>query len=99
MTGKSAATDILSRKKSLPVLYGLGQSAELVELYGREPFGQEEVNAAVSILDAVGAQATTIAYETRFYNQAIEALERATPQGTAAVGLRKLTESLFQRAY
>ena len=99
VTGKSAATDILSRKKSLPVLYGLGQSAELVELYGREPFGQEEVNAAVSILDAVGAQATTIAYETRFYNQAIEALERATPQGTAAVGLRKLTESLFQRAY
>lgn len=99
VTGKSAATDILSRKKSLPVLYGLSQSAELVELYGRELFGAAEVEAAVSILNAVDAQAKTLEYETEFYQQAMAALERAQPQGAAAVGLQKLTESLFQRAF
>ncbi|MBK8028087.1 MAG: polyprenyl synthetase family protein [Chloroflexi bacterium] len=99
VTGKSAATDILSRKKSLPVLYGLSQSPELVELYAREPFGAAEVDAAVSILNAVDAQAKTLEYETDFYQQAMAALERAQPQGPAAVGLKKLTESLFQRAF
>ncbi len=99
VTGKSAATDILSRKKSLPVLYGLSQSAELVELYARETFGAEEVAAAVSILDQVDAQAVTQEYETRFYREALQALEQANPQGSAAAGLMKLTESLFQRTY
>ena len=47
VTGKSAATDILSRKKSLPVLYGLSQSEALVELYQRSTFGAAEVDEAV----------------------------------------------------
>ena len=99
VTGKSAATDILSRKKSLPVLYGLEKSPALDALYLREPFGNAEVNSAVDILNAVGAQAYAQENETRYYRAALDALERANPQGEAADGLMKLTESLFKRAY
>ncbi|MFN8560623.1 MAG: polyprenyl synthetase family protein [Anaerolineae bacterium] len=59
VTGKSAATDILSRKKSLPVLYGLSQSARLHEVYRTEPFGDAQVSEAVALLDSVGAQEYT----------------------------------------
>lgn len=99
VTGKSAATDILARKKSLPVVCGLLRSTTFGALYGREQFGAEEVNAAVEVLNEIGAQAFTVEYETRYYRQALEALERANPTGKAAAGLLKLTESLFQRAY
>ncbi len=50
-TGKSAATDILSRKKTLPVLYGLSKSERLVEIYHRDPFGDEQVAEAVALLN------------------------------------------------
>ncbi|HLU10272.1 MAG TPA: polyprenyl synthetase family protein [Oceanobacillus sp.] len=97
ITGKSAATDILSRKKSLPVLYGLSQSNALVELYQREPFSHAEVDQAVAILNEVGALEFTQETETRYYQAALDALERANPQGEAAAGLVQLTESLFGR--
>jgi geranylgeranyl diphosphate synthase, type I len=99
VTGKSAATDILSRKKSLPVLFGLAQSPSLDALYLHEPFGNAEVSAAVDILNEVGAQGYAQESETRYYRAALDALERANPQGEAAEGLMALTESLFKRAY
>jgi geranylgeranyl diphosphate synthase type I len=97
ITGKSAATDVLSRKKSLPVLYGLERSERLVELYQKEPFDDADVQEAVTILDDVGALEFTQENETRFYRAALDALERANPQGDAATGLLQLTESLFGR--
>jgi geranylgeranyl diphosphate synthase type I len=97
VTGKSAATDILSRKKSLPVIFGLERSARLVELYQREPFGDADVEEVVTILKGVGALEFTQENETRYYRAALDALERANPQGEAATGLLQLTESLFGR--
>lgn len=97
VTGKSAATDILSRKKSLPVLYGLSQSERLHEVYRSEPFGAEHVSEAVALLDAVGAQAYALKRESAYYQQSMAALERANPQGAAAQGLAALTRALFQR--
>jgi geranylgeranyl diphosphate synthase, type I len=97
VTGKSAATDILSRKKSLPVLYGLAQSQALLDVYRTEPFDAEQVDVAVSILDAVGAQAYTQEREAAYYEQAMQSLELANPQGAAAEGLAQLAQALFQR--
>lgn len=97
VTGKSAATDILSRKKSLPVLYGLSHSERLHEVYRSEPFGDEQVSESVTLLDSVGAQAYTLERENEFFRQAMAALERANPQGAAAQGLAALTQALFQR--
>jgi geranylgeranyl diphosphate synthase type I len=96
-TGKSAATDILSRKKSLPVLYGLSHSPELTTLYQRELFGEAEVEEAVAVLNKVGAQDYSVAQETHYYNLALEALDRARLPAESAEPLRELSEWLFGR--
>ncbi len=97
MTGKSAATDILSRKKSLPVLYGLAQSNELGALYRRPSFSNADVDEVVERLNAVQAQEYAIEQETRYFQEAVQALEDANPQGKASQGLISLAEALFQR--
>lgn len=99
VTGKSAATDIISRKKSLPVLYGLSQSPELQAIYQRESFSETDVSDAVTALDAIQARAYTQHSETAYYHQALAALEGANPQGKASDGLMQLVQALFQRAY
>jgi geranylgeranyl diphosphate synthase type I len=99
VTGKSAATDIISRKKSLPVLYGLSQSDRLQRIYERPHFQDSDVHEAVEALDAVNARAYTQESETAYYRRALSALEGANPMGDAAKGLMQLVEALFQRTY
>lgn len=99
VTGKSAATDILSHKKSLPVLYGLSHSEKLASLYQREHFAQSDVDEAVKTLDDVDAQGFTRHSEDNYYNAALASLEAANPQGKAAEWLMQLVNSLFARNY
>lgn len=98
VTGKSAATDILSRKKSLPVIYGLERSNALADLYNRENFDEADVQPAIELLNSVGAREYAHQQETKFYQRAIESLNDAQPQGTAAQALKALINMLFQRA-
>lgn len=97
VTGKSAATDILSRKKSLPVLYGLGHSPALQAVYERNPFTEQDVNEAVHLLDSVNARDYTLQSETEYYTRAMNALQAAAPQEQAAASLSQLVKALFQR--
>lgn len=92
--GKSTSTDILTRKKTLPILYGLKNSPELVSV-----FSQEEVDVlrAVDILDSVGAKVFTTE-KARFYTEkALSMLEKAGPQGKAKEALYILTDKLIKR--
>jgi len=99
VTGKSAATDILSRKKSLPVLFGLDNSTELVEIYQRPTFEQQDVEEAVSVLNTINAQEFTRHSEERYYNTALASIEAANPQGQASKWIMQLVNSLFARNY
>jgi geranylgeranyl diphosphate synthase, type I len=98
-TGKAAANDIVVKKKSLPVIYGLERSAELAALYERESFTADEVQTAIRLLDSVGAREYATQLENSYYETALDALERAQPQGDAGATLRGLAAWLFQRAY
>jgi geranylgeranyl diphosphate synthase, type I len=97
--GKSAATDIVSRKKSLPVLFGLDRSEELKALYQREAFNNADVREAVMLLDELNAQEYSREQELTYYNKAMKALDAANPQGDAADSLRKFVDALFERLY
>jgi geranylgeranyl diphosphate synthase type I len=97
VTGKSTATDIVSKKKSLPVLYGLTSSEELRQIYAQDELSQSDVEKAVGLLDSVGAQEYTRSMEARYYNHALETLEKVAPQGEAAGWLRQFTTALFER--
>jgi geranylgeranyl diphosphate synthase type I len=97
VTGKSISTDILSRKKSLPVLFGLESSEALVRVYGREFFGEADVREAVAILDEIGAQQFAHETETLYFQRAVAALETAHPSGSGVDTLMELVNGLFIR--
>ena len=99
VTGKSAATDIRSRKKSLPVLFGLERSATLAGRYLHESDGDEDVQEVMSILESLGARGYAHEQEARWARAAQEALGAAAPAGAAGLRLRNFTEALLQRNF
>ncbi len=99
LTGKSAATDIVSRKKSLPVLHGLSQSRALADIYQNDAFDADRVVEAIRVLDSLGARDYAQQYETQYYQQAIESLQRANPRGEPGEWLMRLVNTLFRREY
>ncbi|MGB1286958.1 MAG: polyprenyl synthetase family protein [Aggregatilineales bacterium] len=99
ITGKSAATDIITRKKSLPVLYGLDKSTTLTAIYQKEDFGGSDVHEAVKILNQVNAQTYAQTEEKRYYDKAADALKNASPQGEAADFINTFMDFLFERQH
>ena len=99
-TGKSAATDIISRKKSVPVLYGLEQSQALRDIYAKPgDLTSEDVQAAIAALESVGAREKTLAQEKMYYDRSITALNAAAPTEIGHQALMSLIEGLFERSY
>jgi geranylgeranyl diphosphate synthase type I len=98
VTGKSAATDILARKKALPALYGLAHSDELRALYERDSFDDADVLRAVALLDAAGAREYAAGLEADYHQRALAALEAAHLAGDAARALSGLLDALLGRA-
>ncbi len=97
VTGKSAATDIRDRKKSLPILYGLEHSSKLKTLYGSNDSSQAAIDQIITELDAVGAREETQQRELVFYEKATSALEAANPRQEIADGLQALMSGLLKR--
>ncbi|MFZ0545175.1 MAG: polyprenyl synthetase family protein [Candidatus Promineifilaceae bacterium] len=97
LIGKSAATDIETRKKSLPVLYGLEKSDALRQLYGRSENGDGFVEEAIGLLDEVGAQQFTHKHEKAYSRSALDHLEAVNPQGEGAEAIHQLVALLLNR--
>lgn len=97
--GKSAATDIETRKKSLPVLYGLARSTELKTLYASPENDHGFVESVSAILDDVDALPFAQQEAERYSQRALEHLEAARPVGEAATALRQLADHLLSRNY
>lgn len=99
VTGKSAATDIRSRKMTLPVLFGLERSEILAERFRRASSGNEDVVEVVSLLEDLGAREHAQQLEERCARAARAALGAAAPTGDAGQRLYGFTDSLLQRSY
>ncbi len=95
--GKSAATDIATHKKTLPVLYGLSRSEELQELYAGEDGSPAFVERVVRLLDDAGARDFAEEKATHHTHSALAHLEAAGPQGAAGEALYELTNKLLRR--
>lgn len=67
VTGKSVATDIQSRKKTLPVLYGLSHDPGLAALYATE-LDEAGVALVVSRLEAAGAHDCARTLSERYFD-------------------------------
>ena len=95
LTGKSAESDIATKKKSLPVVYALGCSAKLRALYAAP---QVDVPAAIAELEAVGARGFAEQAARQHHEQALQALQASGASGDAGQALFRLAESLLGRA-
>ena len=58
-TGKSAASDLLEGKKSLPVLFGLSQGGDFARRWAQGPFQPQEVAGLAAPWRQEGAQSYT----------------------------------------
>lgn len=97
LTGKSAESDLVSGKKSLPTLYGLSLGGPFARRWQRGPVGPEEVTALAKQLAVEGARDFTQEAANRLTAQALQALDVTDPQGEAGVALRELAEKLLAR--
>ena len=97
--GKSAATDIEARKKSLPVLHGLSMNKTLRSLYLEDEVDNDFVEAVVSLLNAEGSREFAEEHEKKFANSAIAHLEAVSPAGLAGQALYELTGTLLDRTF
>jgi geranylgeranyl diphosphate synthase, type I len=98
VTGKSAASDLLARKKSLPALFGLRESGEFRELWRVSDPDEAQVAAMADLLAACGARDYVTAQAEGYTRRAFELLEQVFPEKNEdAIALAALTESLLHR--
>jgi geranylgeranyl diphosphate synthase type I len=98
LTGKSAKSDLVEGKKSLPVLYGLQQKGTFYQRWSQGPIQPEEVSVLAKQLAAEGAESYTREAADLLTRQALQALEEARPQGQAGKALQILAHRLLSRA-
>jgi len=97
VTGKSAASDLEKRKKSLPVVFGLERSESFARAYAQPHQPHESVAALAQELDALGAQTYTLEMARTLTQAAVDHLRAARLQGPAALALQELTDKLLNR--
>jgi len=95
--GKSNTGDLVTGKKTLPVLYGLAQKKGFYERWAKGSITSEEaVNLSV-ILEAEGGRAYAQNTADQLTNLALTALEKAQPKGESGQTLRELANKLLNR--
>jgi len=95
-TGKSAKTDILTRKKTLPIVYVL-QDPGLQALYARE-LNESDVDLVMSILERHGAQEYAVQQARAFSAEALKALRQTGQTSATHETLYGFAESLLKRS-
>jgi geranylgeranyl diphosphate synthase, type I len=96
-TGKSAESDLVSGKKSLPVLYGLNKKGHFADRWSRGPVQPEDVLPLARQLEEEGARSFTQDAVNRLTTDALAALELAEPDKEMGESLRALALKLVQR--
>lgn len=102
LTGKSAASDILARKKSLPVVYALADAEVGAELRARysQPIEPAGVPAVLALLAQAGSQEYTAQAARSAHHSARQALQASgvlTAPSQAGQMLEQLAELLLGR--
>jgi len=97
VTGKPAGADIVRRKKSLPILHGLGRSAELRALLVQDTLSADDARHAQKLLEEANSREYADQLTREHHSQALTALEEANVQGVAAQALYELAQALLNR--
>jgi geranylgeranyl diphosphate synthase type I len=94
LTGKSVESDLVTRKKTLPVLFGLQNSKEFARRW-EQPITAADVGEVAALLTREGARDYTLETADRLTSQSMQSLAEAFPD-TAAL-LQDLSTRLLKR--
>ena len=99
LTGKSAASDILQKKKTLPVVYGLGSAVgeRLRAIYRKPNLTAEDIPSVLALLAEVNARDHAERLAEEAHQQALQALAATGLSEAALAPLRELAASLLGR--
>ncbi len=97
-TGKSTASDLEARKKSLPVVFACEKSADFARRFARPPERGEDPAALAAELEALGARDYTLAKAAAYTQTALRDLKAAQPAAGAEDALSELAAGLVGRA-
>lgn len=97
VTGKSAASDLVEGKNSLPVLFGLEKGGEFAKRWQQGPISQAEVGAVAALLENEGGKAYADKMSAELTEKALGYLDQADPQGEAGEAIRGLANMLLKR--
>ena len=98
MTGKSAASDLVEGKKSLPVLFGLQKKGKFAARWKKGPIRADEVEEVASMLAEESAYESSHAAARQMTEMALANLREANPLGDAGEALTELANKLLGRA-
>ncbi len=103
-TGKSAATDIRDKKKTLLVVYSLNQTTDrqaaqrLADLYAQQgPLDESAIQLVLELFERIGARQYAERAAEEYYHTALQSLERAGIDNMAQSHLREMAASLLGR--
>lgn len=97
VTGKSAASDLIEGKKSLPVLAGLSAKGKFAERWKQGAIHAEEVQELARLLASEGGYETAVEAAKQMTDLALMSLRGADPQGEAGEALFGLADKLLKR--
>lgn len=98
LTGKSAASDLMEGKKSLPVLAGLGAKGRFAARWSEGPITNTEVQDLARLLASEGGYEKANDAAKQMTDLALMSLREADPQGEAGEGLFELADKLLKRS-
>ncbi len=96
-TGKSNQSDLLTKKKTLPVLYGLSRNGKFAERWKRGPIHPEEITEFISLLEKDGGKEFAQIQARELTNKALKTLDEVQPTGDASDALLNIVMSLVSR--
>ena len=97
ITGKSAASDLVEGKNSLPVLAGLSTNGNFAERWRKGPIMFDEVEHVARLLSAEGGYSAAYDAAQQMTDLALLNLQEAEPLGEAGDALYVLTHQLLKR--
>lgn len=97
VTGKSAASDLVEGKNSLPVLFALEKDGEFAKRWRQGPITQAEVGSVAALLEKEGGKSYAEKMSEELTQKALGYLQQADPQGESGAAILGLANMLLKR--